>query len=83
MESSRKRNFTWIYIFTGILAVLGIMGLLRGDWVSGGYVLGAMGLGMWIYGTRQRKNGAGRIGLVLAGAGLAILLFDLIRRFAA
>ncbi len=83
MENSAGRNLTWIYIFTGVLALLGIVGLVRGDWASTGYVLGAIGLGVWIYGTRRQNSVGVRIGLILAGAGLAILLFDLVRTFVA
>lgn len=83
MERAPKRNFIWIYIFTAILAVLGIVGLSRGDWVSGAYLLGAVGLVVWIYGTLRGRHRAVRLGLILAGAGLAILIADLVREFIA
>lgn len=79
MENTQTRNYIWIYILTGILALLGIVGLVRGDWVSGGYVLGALGLVVWIYGTKRRNRRTVLAGLFLAGAGVGILLYDMLR----
>ena len=79
MEETAKKSYLWTYILTGILLVIGLIGLFRGDWISSGYVLGALGLLVWIYGSRRRKRGATRVGLFLAGIGVGILLYDMLK----
>lgn len=78
VAKSPDRNYTWMYILTGVLALFGIMGLARGDWLNGGYLLGAIGLAVWIYGKRARRPKTVRLGLVVSGAGVAVLLLDML-----
>lgn len=77
MTQASQPNFVWIYILAGVLALLGLVGLIQGDWLSTGYVLGALGLMVWIYGKRQHRQDAIRLGLIVSGAGAVILLFDM------
>lgn len=78
MANPPERNYTWIYILTGVLVLFGILGLMRGDWLNGGYLLGAVGLAVWIYGKRARRPGAVRLGLIVSGAAVAVLLLDML-----
>ena len=78
MAKQPDRNYTWIYILIGVLALFGILGLAREDWLNGGYLLGAVGLAVWIYGKRTRRPGAVRVGLIISGAGVVVLLLDML-----